>query len=139
MKIKLAFAVNQTNEFEERHFGDTYKFLIYEYENDSFNLVSEQINIYKNLPHGTKNKGDSITELLKKHEINVLISMQFGRNLTIVNKSFIPVAVSHNTPDEVMKIIKKQIHWIEDELNNNTSDYSLFTINSGIMKSKIKE
>ena len=139
MKIKLAFAVNQKNEFEERHFGDTYKFLIYKLENESFNLVSEQINIYKNLPHGTKNKGDSITELLKKHEINVLISMQFGRNLSIVNKSFIPVAVSHNTPDEVMKIIINKIHWIEDELNNNTSDYSLFTITSGIMKSKIEK
>jgi predicted Fe-Mo cluster-binding NifX family protein len=139
MKIKLAFAVNEKNEFEERHFGDTYKFLIYEFNNGAFTLVSEQINIYKNLPHGTKNKGDSITELLKKHDTNVLISMQFGRNLAIVNKSFIPVIVSRNTPSEAMDIIKDKIHWIEDELNNNTSNYNLFTINTGIMKSKIEE
>lgn len=139
MKIKVAFAVNQKNEFEERHFGDTYKFLIYKFNNESFSLVSEQINVYKNLPHGTKNKGDSITELLKKHETNVLISKQFGKNLAIVNKSFIPITVSHNTPDEVMEVLKSQIHWVEDELKNKTSDYSLFTINSGIMKSKIEK
>jgi len=139
MKIKLAFAVNAENEFEEKHFGDTYKFLIYDFKNNLFNLVLEQINIYKNLPHGTKDKGNSITELLKTYEINVLISKQFGKNLQIVNKSFIPIIVSHNTPTEVINIMKKQIHWIEDEWNNHTTNYNLFTINSGIMKSKIEE
>lgn len=139
MKIRLAIAVNAENEFEERHFGDTYKFLIYEFKDDIFILISEQINIYKNLPHGTKGKGNSITELLKKHEINVLISKQFGKNLQIVNKSFIPVTVSHNTPKEIIEIIKKQIHLFESEWNNATTDYRLYTINAGIMKSTIEE
>lgn len=138
MKIRFAFAVNNENEFEQRHFGDTYKFIIYELQEQKLIYISEQKNEHQKLPHGAKHKGDNIVTILKKHNVNVLISKQFGKNITIVSKYFIPVIVSKSKTTEVIKIILNKIHWIKDELKNKNENYQLFTIKSGILKSKIE-
>ncbi len=47
--IILAFAVNISNDFESRHFGDADKYLIYEWINNEFIFLKEEVNHFKDL------------------------------------------------------------------------------------------
>ena len=139
MNLKFAFAVNSQGVFEKQHFGDSDKYLIYEQKDDKMLLVSEVANTFKDMEHGQGNKGDLIADLLKKNDVNVLVSMQFGGNIKIVNKHFIPIVIYTPNSNEISEIIVKHNHWIVDEWNSKSSDYNLFTIKSGVFKEKIKQ
>jgi len=141
MKLRFAFAVNNENRFENMHFGDAYKYLIYTLEANKMILSSEEINSYKLLDeeheHGSQRKGNSIIKLLKEKDVNILVSTQFGKNIRLVNKHFIPVKISLEQQDEIINILIKHQRWIMDEWKHNTSGYKLFTIKSGILKTPI--
>lgn len=141
-KIIFAFAVSNTNQFEAKHFGDVDKYLIYEYCNESFSLISHQENKFKNLDeehvHGSEEKGDLIIKLLKKNNVQVLVSPQFGRNISMINKHFIPVAIHNGNSENVFQVLSKNIKWIANELEINPPEYRLFSINPGALKPSIK-
>ena len=143
MNLCFAFAVNEANQFEKKHFGDADKYLIYKQDGDEIKLFSEEINIFKTfdeeVEHGSKKKGDAIINFLKERDVNVLVSRQFGRNINRVNNHFIPVKISVDQPDDILDILVKNLHWIEDELNSNTNEYKLFIIKSGILKMPVKK
>jgi predicted Fe-Mo cluster-binding NifX family protein len=140
--IKFAFAVNQLNAFEPQNFGNADKFLIYEWINNDFRFLKEEANHFKNLDedpvNGSERKGKAIIAFLNSLEINVLVSIKFGKNIQMVNSNFIPVIVSSETPEEVKLAVKKHIKWIEDELRNRPEEFKLFTIKNGILKTPIK-
>lgn len=141
--IRFAFAVNQLNAFEPQNFGNADKFLIYEWVNNDFLFLKEEANRFKDLDddhvNGSGRKGKAILAFLKNLDINVLVSIKFGKNIQMVNTSFIPVIVSSETPEEVKLAVKKHIRWIEDELINRPEEFKLFTIKNGILKTAIKK
>ena len=141
MRLRFAFAVNNENRFVKIHFGDADRYLIYTLESGSMKLSSEEVNKFKSLnekhEHGSIRKGNAIIKFLKEKDVNVLVSTQFGKNISLVNKHFIPLKISLEQQDEILDILKKHQHWIMDEWENNSSGYKLFTIKSGILKSSI--
>jgi predicted Fe-Mo cluster-binding NifX family protein len=143
MNLCFAFAVNEANQFEKKHFGDADKYLIYKQNGNGIKLFSEEINKFKLLDeeveHGSKMKGDAIIKFLKERNVNVLVSRQFGKNIKRVNNHFIPVKISVDRPDEILDILNKNLHWIEDELDNDANEYKLFIIKSGILKIPVKK
>ena len=143
MNIKFAFAVNHSNVFEPKHFGDADKYVIYEYQNESLILSQEIENKYKNLDeeveHGSKKKGQSIINMLKEHKVAILVSRQFGKNIRMINQHFIPVIIKEDSPETVLEILQKHINWIIDEISNKPKEYKLFTIKNSIMKSAISK
>jgi len=144
MDLRFAFAVNNDNQFEKKHFGDADKYLIYQEESDKIVLSSEELNHFKLLDegvvHGSKKKGNAIIEFLKKEKgVNVLVSRQFGKNIRMINEHFIPVIISFEKPDEVIQILRRHLHWIKDEWEHKNSNYNLFTIKAGILKSSLKK
>lgn len=143
MGIIFAFAVNQLNGFEPEHFGNADKYLIYKWENNELVFLKEEINIFKNhdetQEHGLKEKGRVIIDLLQNLNVNVLVSRQFGKNIQMINRHFIPVIVFSDIVKEVGVILKKHIKWIEDELNNKPGEFKLFTIKNGILKTAIQD
>jgi len=84
MNLRFAFAVNNDNQFEKKHFGDADKYMIYQEESGKIVLSSEQ-------------------------------------------------------QDEILQILIRHIHWIKDEWEEKKSNFKLFTIKSGILKSAIKK
>ncbi len=68
-----------------------------------------------------------------------MVSQQFGKNIKIVNEHFIPVKISSERTDEVIRILTQHLFWIKDEWELKKSNFKLFTINSGILKSSIKK
>ncbi|MBN2275857.1 MAG: hypothetical protein JXK95_16130 [Bacteroidales bacterium] len=138
----FAFAVNHAGEFQPKHFGDADRYLVYEWQNNELVYLKELINIYKAFDeeqeHGSHKKGNAIIEYLKNEGVKVLVSKQFGRNIRMVNRHFIPVIIYKETPDEVIPVIKKNIKWIEDEFRKNPEEYKLFTFKSDVLKTIIK-
>lgn len=143
MNLRFAFAVNNNNQFEKKHFGDADKYIIYQQESDKIVLSSEEPNRFKlldeEIEHGSRKKGNAIIGFLKGKEVNILVSKQFGRNIKMVNEHFIPVKISLEKPEEVIKVLTRHLHWIKDEWDSNKSNFKLFTIKSGILKSSIEK
>jgi predicted Fe-Mo cluster-binding NifX family protein len=141
--IRMAFAVNVSGRFEEKHFSNADKFLIYEWTNEEFFLLKEEVNIFKNFEEDQNRVSDknciSIIDILKSSDVKILVSRQFGKNIQTVNHLFVPVIINSETPDEVVSIINKHIRWIEDELNRNPKEFKLFSINRGILKTDIRK
>ena len=142
MNLRFAFAVNNDGIFQKKHFGDADKYLIFEQVSDKIVLFSEEINKFKLLDeeheHGSRKKGKAIIKFLKEKKVSVLVSTQFGKNINIINEHFVPVKVVLEQPEEIADVIGKHLHWIEDEWENGSGDFKLFTIKSGVMKSSVK-
>ena len=140
--IRFAFAVNKEESFELKHFGDADKYLIYEFLEGEFKLITEQQNTLKLLDespnHGSKDKGNSIIKLLKENKVNVLVSRQFGPNVKKKNQHFVPIIIHDGQLSVIRDVLAERINWIEDELENNNKGYKLFSINKGILKRPIK-
>ncbi|MBN2805785.1 MAG: hypothetical protein JXR22_03935 [Prolixibacteraceae bacterium] len=141
--IRLALAVDHEQNFRPTHFGDAYQYLIYEWDNGVFQLITSENNPFKNQNeeggHSLTQKGRAIIDFLKEKGVNVLVSKQFGLNIKLVNQYFIPIVIYSDTPEKVLSVLSKHMRWIEDEILNNPPEHKLFTINKGIMKSAIKD
>ncbi len=134
-------AVGNDGNFQAKHFGDADKYLIYEWQNNELIFVKEESNPYKAFDeeqeHGSRKKGKVIIDLLKKHDVNVLVSMQFGKNIQMVNRHFIPVIVNTETPEMILPTLNNHIKWFVDELDNSPEEFKLFKIKGGILKAII--
>jgi predicted Fe-Mo cluster-binding NifX family protein len=144
-KIIFAFAVTRQNNFGNKHFGDADKYLIYEATQNEMKFVEEKINLTKNIDetakpeHGSQEKGNAVIKFMKERGVNVLVAKQFGKNIKMVNKHFIPVIILKENPDDVSVIIIKHLKWFKDELINKPEEYKLFIIKNGILKTAIKK
>lgn len=143
MKLTFAFAVNNQGLFENNHFGEAENYAIYTSSENEFQLSEVLPNPMKNKhmegKHGLKDKALQIISVLKEKEVNVLVSRQFGKNISIVNQHFIPVIIHEDNPEQVIEILSRNINWLKDELKNRDSDYMLFRIKTGILKSSVSK
>ncbi len=138
MILHIAFAVNNDDEFENKHFGSADKYLIYKKDNEHIVFVSEEINQFKLLDeerkHGSKRKATAIINWLKAKDISIVVSTQFCKNIAMLSEHFIPVKIDLRQTDEIINKIIKHLHWIKDEWENNLSEFNIFIIKSGILK-----
>ena len=133
MTLRFAFAVNKNNEFEDRHFGDSEQFMIYEWDGNKF---SEEETISNKLKeddddhhhHGDNKKGKGITKLLKEKGVKVLVSKQFGRNIKIINQKFVPVITASANIDEVQKILPERISAITENIQSKPEHHKLIDL-----------
>jgi predicted Fe-Mo cluster-binding NifX family protein len=141
--IRLALAITKFDVFESRNFCNAYKFRVYDLINKDLVYVEDILNKYRSVAdkqtERSEDNSNEIINLLKNHDINVLVSSVYGRNLQKVNNHFIPVIVTSETPDEAIAAIIKHIKWIEDELSNRPAEFKLFTIKKGILKTSVKK
>ena len=143
MNLKFACAVDKNGNFQDDHFGEADKYLIYEEIEGGLVLISEEVNSHKNddesHKHGLKKKGDALSSMLIDRQGNVLVAKQFGRNIKIVSKHFIPVLISSDNPKEATETLGKYIYWLRDEWKKGKDQFNLFTMKSGILKSAVNE
>ncbi|WP_016776579.1 NifB/NifX family molybdenum-iron cluster-binding protein [Anaerophaga thermohalophila] len=128
-KIRFAFALGTNEQFEPKHFGEAEKYAIYEWSDCNLNFITSIPNPMKDLNeeqlHGSRLKGTGIINLLKKEEVNVVVSKQFGKNIKMINQHFVPVIINVNNPSEAYRFLKNHIQWIRNELLKNGSGYEL--------------
>ena len=141
MALRFSIATNKNGLLEEKPFGEADKFIIYELNGEELVYVGEERNDIK-LNQGDvfnlKEHGAHIIDFLKERGVNILVSLHFGDHVKRANEFFIPVIVSHKNPDDVVKSINEHLYWIIDEWEKSPSDFSLFTIKKGMLKSHLK-
>lgn len=141
MNLRFAFALNTKNQFEKDFFGNADKFMIYELVSGKLEKVFEIENEFKDETTDNtginEQKAENITKKLIAEDIKVIVSKQFGENIKLVNEYFIPIKIFSDLPDDAIQAINSHVHWIEDELGNFSSEYKLFIIKSGILKTSI--
>ena len=138
MDLKFAFAVNNDGEFQETHFGDADKYLIYEHDSKEMIFINEIINknrdIDESKKHGSEKKGNAVIDYLRKINVNILVSRQFGQNLKMMNKHFVPVLIADENIENTIKFLEKNVFSIYKELRIKETDYNLFRVKNGILK-----
>ncbi len=143
MELKIAFALNTEDAFEKRHFGDAAQYHIYALKDKVFQLESKETNIFKSaekdIAHGQKSKAEQIIHFLKRRGVSVLVSKQFGSNIKYIVSHFIPVVIRKESPEEVKKILLKHSRWVEEELDRHPDRYKMFTVDNGILKTKVEQ
>lgn len=136
MEIKVAFALNNDNQFEKKHFGDADKFNIYLVTENSCTLLSEEKNDFKNLDeghvHGSRKKGESIANFLKDKNVSTLVSKQFGANVKMIVKHFVPIIVNKESTEDVCDILIKHFKWVHEESQVQAEKYKLFILRSNL-------
>lgn len=129
LSIRIAFAVNNSNQLESRHFGEAEKFIFYNWQHDDLVYLREAPNPLKNFdedqPHGDLKKGRGIIDLLKNLNVDVVVSKQFGKNIKLINQHFIPVITREDHPAEVLPFLKENVEWLKNELQKGQSQYDL--------------
>lgn len=140
--IIFAFALSNDNLFTNNFFGDADKFAIYEFSCDELKFVENIPNDMKADKDGKlihiEDKRAYIVSLLKSKNVSVMVSKKFSQYLRKVSDDFIPVIIEKEHPEEVVEILNKNMKWIKDELKNRQSDYMLFRIKTGILKSAVQ-
>ncbi len=139
--IRFAFAVSHAKAFESCHFGDADMYLIFEWNGEKIAFKNDLKNPYKNMDesqgHGSPKKGKAIIDLLKENDIQVMVSKQFGKNITLVNRFFIPIIIDKETIEDALNVLSQHLNWIKDELEHNVHAYKLFMLKKGILKVKV--
>jgi predicted Fe-Mo cluster-binding NifX family protein len=130
MVLRFAFAVNRNNEFEDRHFGDSEQFSVYEWDGEKFTHLETISNTLKeddddHHHHGDNKKGKGITKLLKEKGVKVLVSKQFGRNIKIIDQKFVPVITVSADIDEVQKILPERIPAIMENIQSKPEHHKM--------------
>lgn len=139
MANKFAFALGSNGLFINRHFGDSSVFRLYrKEENGTLVFEAEVENPFREFDesqaHGSKAKGQGIVEFLRNHGVEAIVSRQFGPNIKIVHRHFIPIKTGVETPEEVLLLIEKNMKWIAEEWNTRSEAYHLFALKNGIVK-----
>ncbi len=136
--IRFAVALNIKGKFDEKHFGDTHKFVIYRIKGNSLVEKEEIINKYRDADesstHGSASKGESIAILLRDSEAAIVVSKQFGKNIKIIKNYFIPVIIYDEDRDSTLQILYQNINVLADELQNKTSAYNTYIIKNGLLQ-----
>jgi predicted Fe-Mo cluster-binding NifX family protein len=139
--IKIAMAVDDNGLFRSKFFGNADKYLIYEWKNNEMVYTGVTANPLKSVDeeqeYTIQKKGQAIAGLLKSRGVKVLVAKRFGENIHIVKQHFIPVIIYIKESDEAISVIKRHIKWIEDELNNSPTEYKLFHLKHGALKTII--
>ncbi|MGC9150716.1 MAG: methyltransferase domain-containing protein [Microbacter sp.] len=132
--LRIAFAVNDQKMLPHAHFGDAPFFEIYQWSDHQLKYVETAQNNEameeKEHPHGDDQKGNKMVDLLLQHRVNVLVSRQFGKNITIIQNHFLPVLVNNDMLEEAKIIVTSHFSAIADSLIHASTVYKPLSLRS---------
>ncbi|EOD00385.1 NifB/NifX family molybdenum-iron cluster-binding protein [Caldisalinibacter kiritimatiensis] len=122
MNLIIACATDNGEEFVNRHFGDANFYDIYSVSKEGWEYIKRVTNTteeeeHEDEVHGDPKKAKGISQILKKHDVQVLVSRQFGLNITRVKKKFVPVVIRAKDVEEGLKLVKDHLDIIVEEYN----------------------
>ena len=117
MEFKIAFATDNGKNFIDRHFGDAHQYDIYKIEHDSFEFIKSLSNTVdeKEEVHADPNKAKGISGLLKKENVQIVVSRVFGPNIKRIKKNFVCIITGVSDIENSFKTIHDNIGIIAEE------------------------
>lgn len=125
--MRIAFAMNQQHQLPDTHFGDARYFAIYQWENNRLQHIETIENTQledKFHQHGDADKGEAIVDLLQQHRVNVVVSKQFGKNITRIKRHFLPILVNSDNLEESTHKVALHITTILEHINNDMEEHA---------------
>lgn len=114
----VAIAIDEQRRVNPIHFGDAVGFVLYSLSGIRCEHIGDISNGLLNYDedHGSPEKGKMIVKILKDNNVAVVASKQFGQNIRIVSKSFLPVVTRFNNPDDFVKALIDSYETINSRL-----------------------
>jgi predicted Fe-Mo cluster-binding NifX family protein len=122
IQLLCAFASDDGINFCETHFGDAKFYLLYAISKDRIEYIEQIDNTSIKLEnHAAPEKAKSVSSLLKKKNVQVLVSRIFGPNIKRVKAHFVPVIVKKREIQEAIIIVRDNLNEIEREWKKQSS------------------
>jgi len=114
----FAFGTDDGLSFTNRHFGDSSRFDIYEISNQDVKYVKHIDNNSEEEEdvHADPTKAKSIAKILKKEQVQAVVSKQFGPNILRIKKKFVCIKSLSQTIEEIQNLIKDNFDLIDSVL-----------------------
>ncbi len=116
-KIKVAFATNDGNTYNDTHFGDSDYYDLYELSETEAvflerisNTVDEEEEV-----HADPKKAKGIMNLLVKNGVHTVISKVFGPNIKRIKKKFVCILMNNVCLDDSISFLCKNLESVHNE------------------------
>ena len=116
-KIKVAFATNDGNTYNDTHFGDSDYYDLYELSETEAvflerisNTVDEEEEV-----HADPKKAKGIMNLLAKNGVHTVISKVFGPNIKRIKKKFVCILMNNICLDDSILFLCKNLESVHNE------------------------
>ncbi|MCK4698984.1 MAG: hypothetical protein KAT38_01565 [Bacteroidales bacterium] len=116
--MKTAFATGDGKSFTNRHFGDNDYYDIYNISESESRFMKRITNTAATIiekVHADPEKAMGVTGLLKKENVQIVVSRVYGPNIKRIRNFFVCVLMNDNTISDSINIIKENFKVILDE------------------------
>jgi predicted Fe-Mo cluster-binding NifX family protein len=115
--MKVAFATNDGNTYNDTHFGDSDYYDLYELSETEAvfleritNTVDEEEEV-----HADPKKAKGIMDLLVKNGVHTVISKVFGPNIKRIKKKFVCILMNNVCLDDSISFLCKNLESVHNE------------------------
>ena len=118
MDLITAFATDDGDNFIDRHFGDANYYDIYKISASSMKFIKRIDNTTEEEDeeiHADPKKAKGISGLLKKENVQVVVSKIFGPNIKRIKKNFVCIIMSKENVEEGIAHIQLRFDTIVKE------------------------
>ncbi len=121
MDMIVACATDDGKEFVDKHFGDASRYLLYKINKKRYEYLKEIDNTAEEERfHGDPKKARSVSDILSKESVHILLSKRFGPNILRMKKSFVAVLVKTDKVEDGLEIVLKNFKRVLDEWNRGS-------------------
>ena len=122
-KLVCAFASDDGESFNNNHFGDAGLYILYAISNDEIEYIGQISNTSMRVEgHAAPEKAKSVSSLLKKKDVQVLVARVFGPNIKRVKNHFVPVIIKKDKIQEALTIVRDNLNEIEIEWKKESTE-----------------
>ncbi len=120
--LLFAFASNDGVNFNKEHFGDSDYYYIYKIGQNSCEYIKKIANTTTDIEeelHADPRKAGGVSSMLKKENIDVVVSAVFGPNIKRINKKFVCIIMRNRLLDDSIEVIKDNYSKIIGEMGKD--------------------
>jgi len=116
MEFICACASDDGENFVERHFGEARYYFVYKVSDEGFDYIKKISNIsVEEKTHADPIKAKSVSSILKRGNVQVVITRRFGPNVKRVKIHFVPVIIKNGIIEDGLKIISKNLDQVKNQ------------------------
>ena len=102
--------------FTKNHFGDSKFFLIYELNENGFDLIKKVVNESpEEKQHGDPKKAGFIGKILKQHNVQAIFAYAMGPNIVRMRKNFLPIISRIEDINKALNFLQKRTRELEEK------------------------
>jgi predicted Fe-Mo cluster-binding NifX family protein len=119
-EIIIACATDNEKHFPDKHSGEATFFMIYKIDGIKAEFITRIENTSpEERMHGDPQKAKGVVGLLKKRNVDVIVSKQYGKNLTRIKDKLVPVIIRTDKIEDGIGLCNKNIDRLRNELKKD--------------------